>query len=110
MNGTYAEQWKKLRGIHSRLLLSFLIGPIGWLIIHFVFDPKDHHTGLVLIYVIVWVLFGAWTSYQFTHFSCPRCGRCWQGNLSGRSWARGMSWCCFTNVRIAVWSCPDNLD
>ena len=71
MNGMYAEQWKKLRGIHRRFLLSFLIGPIGWLIILFAFDPKDHHTGLVLIYVIVWVLFGAWTSYQFTHFSLP---------------------------------------
>jgi hypothetical protein len=79
MNGIYAEQWKKLRGIHRRLLLSFLIGPIGWLIIHFVFDPKNHHTRLVFIYMIVWVLFGAWTSYQFTHFSCPRCGRRWQG-------------------------------
>src|SRR5580693_5775809 len=85
MNGTYAEQWKKLRGIHSRLLLSFLIGPIGWLIIHFVFDPKDHHTGLVLIYVIVWVLFGAWTSYQFTHSPAPGAGAAGKGIfLAGR--------------------------
>ena len=40
MNGMYAEQWKKLRGIHSRLMLSFLIGPIGWLIIHFCFRSQ----------------------------------------------------------------------
>jgi hypothetical protein len=80
MNGIYAEQWNKLRGIHRRLVLFFLIGPIGWLFIHFLFDPKDHHARLVMIYMIGWVLYGAWTTIQYWTWPCPRCGKPWQGD------------------------------
>lgn len=80
LNSPYAEQWKKMRRIHRRLLLLFLIGPIGWMLIHFLFDPQDHHTGAVSVYLWAWVLFGAWTAYQYQTMPCPRCGEFWGGS------------------------------
>ena len=78
-NNLYAEQWQRMRRIHRQLLLSFLVGPIGWLLIHFLFDPKDHHTPVVRVFLVAWVLFGAWTAHQYMIWPCPRCGHRWQG-------------------------------
>jgi hypothetical protein len=91
-----------LRGIHSRLLLSFLIGPIGWLIIHFCFrsqgsshwarlDIRDclgsfRRVDVISIHAFLlppvrallaresfWQVVGPWHVLVLLH-KCPHCG------------------------------------
>ena len=81
MNGIYAEQWRKMRFISRRLVLAYLIGPIGWLLIHFFLDPKDRLTPGVAIFWGACIVFLGWTAHQYKTWPCPRCGKPWQGGL-----------------------------
>jgi hypothetical protein len=79
MNDIYAEQWRKMRFISRRLVLAYLIGPIGWLLIHFFLDPKDRLTPGVAIFWGACIVFLGWTAHQYKTWPCPRCGKPWQG-------------------------------
>ena len=78
-NHAYAEEWRKIRCISRRLMVAYLIIPIGWLLIHFFVDPKDRLTLGSEIFWGACIGFMAWTMYQYKTWPCPRCGKPWQG-------------------------------
>lgn len=77
---TYNEEWKRMNRIYRRLLISFLVGPIGLALNHYFIDPADRATPGLTLFCIAWMSFGAWTAYQYQTMPCPRCGQLWGGS------------------------------
>jgi predicted RNA-binding Zn-ribbon protein involved in translation (DUF1610 family) len=91
MNNSYAKQWKKIRRIQLRLVLSLLIGLTGFMINHFISNP-DRASLPFNMFLGAWALFSAWTAYQYMYWPCPRCGQRWRG---GTFWHRIGPWSFF---------------
>jgi hypothetical protein len=82
-NNAYAEQWKRMRRIHRQLLLSYLIGPIGFVFNHFLIDPTNQGTPGILIFTAAWLSFLIWAAMEYRNIRCPRCGQLWRRNFVG---------------------------
>jgi hypothetical protein len=98
-HNTYAEQWKEMRDLRRRLVLYFLIGPIGFALNHFFIDPTNRATTGLKIFTFVWLSFGVLAAVQFSNVRCPRCGKPWRGDRLHRI---GGPWSLFLGRR-----CPN---
>ncbi len=77
---SYSDQWERMRGVSRRLVLAYVIGPIGFVLNHVLIDPTNRLTAPIAVFSVAWMVFLVGTSIQYQVMPCPRCGRAWQGD------------------------------
>lgn len=77
-NPSYAEQWQKMRRIAHRLVVAYLIFPVGFMLNHYFIDPTNRLSVSLAVLLVASSVFLIWTVHQYRNWPCPRCRHPWQ--------------------------------